>query len=69
MYLYVFGELPPQASCDKLVKPNLKLKPKFVRHKICRRPYAAPKEKADAIERHIQDRIGAGLVLKRKDWY
>ena len=33
-YLEVFGELPPPASCDKLVQVDLKLKPEFVGHKI-----------------------------------
>ena len=33
-YLEVFRELPPPASCDKLVQMDLKLKPKFVGHKI-----------------------------------
>ena len=28
-YLEVFGELPPPASCDKLVQMDLKLKPEF----------------------------------------
>ena len=66
-YLEVFGELPPQASCDKLVQMDLKLKPEFVGHKIRRRPYPAPKEQADKIERHIQECIDAGLVLEYKD--
>ena len=43
-HLEVFGELPPPASRDKLVKMDLKLKPEFVGHKIRRRPYSAPKE-------------------------
>ena len=34
--LEVFGELPPPASCDKLVQMDVKLKPKFVGHKIRR---------------------------------
>ena len=33
-YLEVFGELPPPASCDKLVQMDLKVKPEFVGHKI-----------------------------------
>ena len=41
-YLEVFGELPPRASCDKLVQMDLKLKPEFVGHKIRTRPYPAP---------------------------
>ena len=66
-YLEVFGELPPPASCDKLVQMDLKLKPQFVGHKIQRRPYPAPKEQADEIGRQIQECIGAGLVLEYKD--
>ena len=63
----MFGELPPPASCDKLVQMDLKLKPEFVGHKIQRRPYPAPKEQADEIERQIQECIDAGLVLEYKD--
>ena len=66
-YLEVFGELPPPASCDKLVQMDLKLKPEFVGRKIRRRPYPAPKEQADEIERQIQECIDAGLVLEYKD--
>ena len=65
-YLEVFGELPPPASCDKLVQMDLKLKPEFVGQKIRRRPYQAPKEKANEIERQIQECIDAGLVLEYK---
>ena len=46
---------------------DLKLKPEFVGHKIRRRPYPAPKEQADEIERQIQEYIEAGLVLEHKD--
>ena len=46
---------------------DLKLKPEFVGHKIRRRPYPAPKEPADEIERQIQEGIDAGLVLEYKD--
>ena len=66
-YLEAFGELPPPASCDKLVQMDLKLKPEFVGHKIRRRPHPAPKEQADEIERQIQECIDAGLVLEYKD--
>ena len=66
-YLKVFGELPPPASCDKLVQMDVKLKPEFVAHKIRRRPYPAPKKQADGIERQIQECIDAGLVLEYKD--
>ena len=67
MYLEIFGELPPPASCDKLVQMDLKLKPEFVGHKIRSGPYPAPKEQADKIERQIQGCIDAGLVLEYKD--
>ena len=63
----MFGELPPSASCDKLVQMDLKLKPEFVGHKIRRRPYPAPKEQADEIERQIQECIDAGPVPEYKD--
>ena len=66
-YLEVFGELPPPASCDKLVQMDLKLKPKIGGHKIRRRPYPAPKEQTDEIEGQIQECIDAGLVLEYKD--
>ena len=66
-YLEVFGELPPPASCDKLVQMDLKLKPEFVGHKIWRRPYPAPKEQADEIEQQIQECNNSGLVLEYKD--
>ena len=54
-YPEVFGELPHPASYDKLVQMDLKLKPEFVGHKIRRRPYPAPKEQADEIERQMQE--------------
>ena len=56
-YLRVFGELPPAASCDKLVQMQVKLKPDFMGQKIRRRPYRPPKEQADEIERQIQECI------------
>ena len=42
-------------------------KPEFVGHKIRMRPYPAPKEQADEIERQIQECIDAGLILEYKD--
>ena len=51
----------------RFVDMDLKLKPEFVGHKIRRRPYPAPKEQADEIERQIQECIDAGLVLEYKD--
>ena len=66
-YLEVFGEPPPPASCDKLVQMRLKVKPEFLGNKIRRRPYPAPEEQANEIERQIQECIDAGLVLEYKD--
>ena len=66
-YLEVFRELPPPASCDKHVQMDPKLKPEFVAHEIRGRPYPAPKEVADEIERQIQECIHAGLVLEYRD--
>ena len=66
-YLEVFGELPPPASCDKLVQMDLKLKPEFLGQKIRRRPYPAPKEQANEIEPQKQECIDAGLVQEYKD--
>ena len=66
-YVEVFGELPPPASCDKLIQMDVKLKAEFVGHKIRRRPYPALKEQADKLERQIQECINAGLVLEYKD--
>ena len=66
-YPEVFGEVPPPASCDKLVEMDLKVKPEFVGDKMGRRPYPAPKEQADEIERQIQECIGAGLVGEYRD--
>ena len=44
-----------------------KLKPEFVGHKIRRRPYPAPKERGEEIERQIQECIDTGLVLEYRD--
>ena len=66
-YLEVFRELPPRASCDKLVQMDVKLKPEFVGHKIRRRRYPAPKEQTDEFQRQIQECIDAGLDLEYKD--
>ena len=66
-YLEVFGELPSRSSCEKLVQMDLNLKPDVVGHKIRKRPYPAPEEQANEIERQIQEFIDAGLVLEYKD--
>ena len=66
-YLEVYGQLLSRASCDKPVQMDLKLKPKFVGHKIHQRPYPAAKEQADGIKQQIQECINAGLVLDCKN--
>ena len=58
---------PACPAFDKLVQMDLKVKPEFVGHKIRRRPYPAPKEQANEIERQIQECIDAGLVLGYRD--
>ena len=66
-HLGVFRELSPQASCDKLVQMDLKLKPKLLGDKIRSGPRPAPKERANEIERQIQECIDAVLVQGYKD--
>ena len=44
-YREVFGELPPPASCEKLVQMDLKLKPEFKGHKIGGGPTLLPKSR------------------------
>ena len=61
-YNEVFGALPPPLSCKKLVQMDLKLKPEFEALVVRRRPYAAPQDQIDEIERQIQECIDAGLV-------
>ena len=46
---------------------DFKLKLECVRHKIGQRPYPAPREQGDEIERKIQECIHAGLVLEYND--
>ena len=64
-YEEVFGALPP-LSCKKLVQMDLKLKPEFERTRVRRRPYPAPQEQVEEIERQIQECIDAGLVEECK---
>ena len=61
-YEKVFGALPPLLSCKKLVQMDLKLKPEFEKTRMGRRPYPAPQEQVEEIERQIQECIDAGLV-------
>ena len=58
---------PLQAPLTSWYRWNLKLKSEFIGHKIRGRPYPAPKEQADEIERQIQECIDAGLVLEYKN--
>ena len=60
-YEEVFGALPPPLSCKKLVQMDLKLKPEFEKTRVRRRPYPAPQEQVEEIERQIQECIDAGL--------
>ena len=52
-YQEVFGALPPPLSCKKLVQMDLKLKPEFEGSVVRRRPYPAPEDQIDKIERQI----------------
>ena len=65
-YEEVFGALPPPLSCKKLVQMDLKLKPEFEKTRVRRRPYPAPQEQVDKIERQIQECIDAGLLAEYK---
>ena len=65
-YQEVFGALPPPLSCKKLVQMDLKLKPEFEGSVVRRRPYPAPQDQIDGIERQIQECIDAGLVEEYK---
>ena len=65
-YQEAFGALPPSLSCNKLVQMDLKLKPEFEGSVVRRRPYPAPQEQIDEIERQIQECIDAGLVEEYK---
>ena len=69
-YEEVFGALPRPLSCKKLVEMDLKLKPEFEKTQVRRRPYPAPQEQVEEIERQIQECIDAGLVeeYKKKDY-
>ena len=65
-YQEVFGALPPPLSCKKLVQMDLKLKPEFEGLVVRRRPYPAPQDQIEEIERQIQECIDAGLVQEYK---
>ena len=65
-----FGALSPPLSCKKLVQMDLNLKPEFEESVVRRRPYPAPQDHIDKIERQIQKCIDAGLVeeYKQRDY-
>ena len=66
-YEEVFAALPPPLSCKKLVQMDVKLKPEFEKTRVRRRPYPAPQEQVEKIERQIQECIDAGLVEEYKN--
>ena len=65
-YEEVFAALPPPLSCKKLVQIDLKVKPEFEKMRMRGRPYPAPQEQVEEIERQIQECIDAGLVEEYK---
>ena len=65
-YEEVFGALLPPLSCKKLVQMDLKLKPEFEKTRVRRRPYPAPQDQVEEIERQISECIDAGLVEEYK---
>ena len=58
--------MPPLLSCKRLVKMDLKLKPESEKARVRRRPYPAPQEQVEEIERQIRECIDAGLVEEYK---
>ena len=58
--------MPPQVCCKKLIKMDLKLKLEFDKTGVRRRPYLAPQEQVQKIERQIRGCIDARLVEKYK---
>ena len=65
-YQEFFGALPPPLSCKKLVQMHLKLQPEFEGSVVRRRPYPAPQDQIDQMERQIQERIDVRLVKEYK---
>ena len=66
-YEEAFRALPAPLSCKKLVQIDLKLKPEIEKTRVRRRPYPAPQEQVEEIERHIRECIDAGLVEEYKN--
>ena len=54
------------APCKELVQMDLKLKPELEKTRVRRRPYPAPQEQVEEIERQIQECIDTGLVEEYK---
>ena len=65
-YEEVLGALLLPLPCKKLVRMDLKLRPEFEKTRVRRRPYPAPREQVEEIERQIQECIDAGLVEEYK---
>ena len=65
-YEEVFGALPPPLSCKILVQMDLKLKTELEKTRVRRRPYPAPPEQVEEIERQIRESIDSGLVGQHK---
>ena len=61
-----FGTLPPAVSCKRVVQVDPKRKPELEGSVVTRRPYPAPQDQIDEIERQIQECIDAGLVEEYK---
>ena len=59
--------MPPPLFCKRLVQMELKLKPDFEKTRVRRRPYPAPQEQVEEIERQIKECIDAGLVDEYKN--
>ena len=62
-YEEVFGALPPPLSCKEMGQMDLKLKAEFEETRVGRRPYPAPQEQVEEIERQIQECIDAPMIL------
>ena len=65
-YEEVFRALPPPLSCKKLVQMDLKVKPEIEKTGVRRRPYPAPQEQVEKIERQNRECSDAGLVDEYK---
>ena len=64
-----FVAMSSPLSCKKLVQKDLKLKQEFEGSVVRRRPYPAPQDQIDKIERQIRECRDAGLVEEYKHGY